>query len=758
MFLQWLVSWLAPGTADLYNDWRFVWLNEWPLGVWWAAAGLLALAVLGSTWGAQRLPSRVRYPVLVLRLASAGLLFILFLQPGVELRAVSPIRGQVLVVYDGSRSMGLGDRDQTRAEAVVAHRTDNDRVFRDLSARATLESYVFGRGMQPIAEQPNPLPADQGRTQLGRLLKELQWQAAGRDVGAVILYSDGADSEGLTREEAERLAQQVEAPIHTIGFSRRDSAKDLAIRRVRVDDFAFVHNTVTMDVEVEARGLRFSQVPVTLRRDGAVLQTQDVELEDGVGRVTFEFKPRQVGREVYGVSTPVQVGEAIEANNQKDVVLRVIRDRIRILQVAGRPSWDVRFLRELLKRNPNVDLISFFILRSVTDVHKASQDELALIPFPVNDLFTTELPSFDVVIYQNFSYRPYRMAHYLRNIRRYVLDGGSFLMIGGDQSFEPGFYAGTPIAEILPVRLGGGLAWDPAPFTPRLTGEGRRHPVTRIGEPGVAPSSTFERLPQLEGFNGSTGLMPGAQALLAHPTLPGNPPVVSIREVGDGRSMAVATDSLWFWRYEAVGQGTSGREYERFWQQSLRWLIRDPELSRVRADLRRSVVYRDEPVSAEIRVLGLDYSGIEGAEVEASLVPLDAEVEGRGEAVTTGPDGLAVLSFDGLAPGSYLLEIRAYDGGESVGTAREPVIVQASDVEMQSPFPRPDLMKAIAEASGGTYTDVREPLKPIALEDPRRVEVDRTLTLSIWDGPVPLLLLLGLLTAEWWLRRRGGLL
>ena len=47
--------------------------------------------------------------------------------------------------------------------------------------------------------------------------------------------------------------------------------------------------------------------------------------------------------------------------------MRVIRDKIRVLQVAGAPSWDVRALRQMLKSNPNVDLISFFILRTQDD-------------------------------------------------------------------------------------------------------------------------------------------------------------------------------------------------------------------------------------------------------------------------------------------------------------------------------------------------------------------------------------------------------
>src|SRR5437762_3320764 len=106
------------------------------------------------------------------------------------------------------------------------------------------------------------------------------------------------------------------------------------------------------------------------------------------------------------------------------------------------------------------------------------------------------------------------MAQYLRNIQEYVLAGGSFLMIGGDESFEDGFYGGTAVGEILPVRLGGAQPWEGGEYRPRLTREGRLHPITRIGEPGEPPEAVFQRLPALAGVNSSLGLMPGAQPLL----------------------------------------------------------------------------------------------------------------------------------------------------------------------------------------------------------------------------------------------------
>jgi uncharacterized membrane protein len=760
--LELLVGLLAPDAASgAYNDWRLVFTHTWPSWVQVALPVVLAAAVVASATSLSRASRGRRAALIALRALVAVGVLALFLQPAVELRAVSRVRTRVAMLLDTSRSMGLATPEGTRAQAVARHLADSQAVLQKLGDRAVVEPVLFGERTHPVDAAPAQLPTDEGHTDLGRALAEVGWQSAGRELGAIILYSDGADTEGLGVEAARRRAAKLGVPIYAVGFPADSSAPDLAIAGLTADDFAFVYNTVTLDVAVQEQGLGLREVLVTLKRDGTVMQTKPVTLEDGRGRVSFEFKPQQTGKQVYEVSVPVQANEVVPGNNAKSLVLKVIRDRIRVLQVAGRPSWDVRFLREMLKRNPNVDLISFFILRSTTDLQKAPAEELALIPFPVNELFTTELPSFDVVIYQNFSYRPYRMQRFLRNVRDYVLqDGKSFLMIGGDFAFEDGWYAGTEIADILPIRLGGSLPFDPQPFRPNLTPEGRRHPVTLIGEPGEPPQAVYRRLPELAGFNSSVGLLPGAQALLTHPGIPGNPPVVSIKEFErGGRSMAVTTDSLWYWRFEAVADGGAGREFDRFWSNALRWLIKDPELARVRLDTERSVVLKGDPVGAEVQVLGPDYRGMEGAAVQAVLLPVGRQdLERRTVDVTTGPEGKALLKFEGVPPGTYDVRVSAEKDGERIGVAKEPVIVEASDVELLSPFPRPELLRALAEGSGGAYVDIDEPLPDIELEDTRRVEVDRTRRIPVWNTWPAFLALLVVAAAEWWIRRRSGLL
>src|SRR5919109_43471 len=131
----------------------------------------------------------------------------------------------------------------------------------------------------------------------------------------------------------------------------------------------------------------------------------------------------------------------------------------------------------MLKSNPNVDLISFFILRTQDSISLVPNDEMSLIPFPTRELFEHQLPSFDLIILQNFEYLPYGIGDYLENIRSYVEGGGGLAMLGGSTSFSSGGYYGTPVADALPVELYGpfdsGPILDTGKFSPVLTPAGQ---------------------------------------------------------------------------------------------------------------------------------------------------------------------------------------------------------------------------------------------------------------------------------------------
>jgi len=677
------------------------------------------------------------------------------------------------VMLDRSRSMNfpVEPGGETRVEAAARLVAASRPGLEALATEATVEGWGFARDAWPadLAALARPEPATGGATDvLGALRAAAGGSGApGRRLAGVLLITDGADNgmlaSGLSGQpRADLLALGVPVNVVAVGT---DAPRDLAVERVAVDDFAFVRSTLTVEATLRARGFGREDVKVLLKREGQVVAQATAKLEPGKETyvVPLSFAPDTTGTFVLNVSTPVLPGEAVAENNSRSFVLRVIRDRVRVLLVAGHPSWDERFLRGLLKQDPNVDLVSFFILRTAGD-NPGPQDQLSLIPFPVGEIFGEQLRTFDAVIFVDFAYQPYRtldIERFLPNLREYVRGGGAFAMVGGGQSFAQGHYAGTPVADVLAVNPAEGLGETAEPFRPRLTVEGRRHPVTSLAPGEAANEAAWSALPPLPGLNFTLPLpaSDGARVLLEAPTLlaGGRPaPVVAVREVGAGRSLAVMTDGSWYWGFVAAGDGQGGRAHQRFWNGALRWLVRDPSLTPLQIQPDRPAVEPGEPVGFSVAVRGPDYGPAGGASVEGALVAEDGRVIGRAGA-RAGSDGQARLEFPPPPPGAYRLQASAEVPGAPAERGAAAVAVRASGAEDSDAAPRPELLRQVAEATGGTFTRLpKAGLPELRLREPEVVEVGRKKDEPLWDRWWYLAILAGALSGEWVLRRRLG--
>lgn len=145
---------------------------------------------------------------------------------------------------------------------------------------------------------------------------------------------------------------------------------DLAVAGLDAGGFAFIRAPFTIAARIEGKGFEGRSIPVTLTRDGQLVATREATLgEDGRAVAEFQVVPIEAGRFIYEVSIPTWDGDAVPGNNAMPVAVRVVRDRIRVLQVCGSPSFDQKFLRLFLKQDPAVDLVSFFLLRTNADAH-----------------------------------------------------------------------------------------------------------------------------------------------------------------------------------------------------------------------------------------------------------------------------------------------------------------------------------------------------------------------------------------------------
>jgi uncharacterized membrane protein len=779
-----------------FNDSDLVALTTLPPAVLVAAAMALVAAVALSWLSTRGAPQRLRIGLLALRVLLVVAVFVVLLEPGRRLLATSREPDRVVIAVDTSASMSVGEGDKQRSRqaaraalAVVDDVTAREPAlvpevwfFDDAFTAKNIDDLKGLRDGVVTATGPASrlaLPIERAEQQQ----QNTSSPTPSLPLGGVVVISDGADTTGMPinltadlRERLSSLGAPQPVPVHTVVVGTEDAFKDVVLERAIADEFAFVRNPMTVEVVIRQRGFTGTSLPLTLAEDGVVVARTDVVLTDKADdgkelRARFTFAPQRAGKRLYTVQAPVLDGEAIAENNRVDFTVKLIRDRIRVLQVAGRPSWDERFVRRLLKENPSVDLISFFILRSTTDISGAANNELSLIPFPTRELFTEQLSTFDVVIFQDFNYRPYNMGVYLQNVADYVKGGGGFLMMGGDLSFAEGEYADTPLAEVLPVTLRAGSGHlDTEDFTPVVTDAGRRHPITDVAGTvdGAAGANIFAQLPQLQGLNLSAGLQPGATALLTHPfvnTDDGTPqPVIAVRDVEKGRSVAITTDTTWHWSLPQVGLGGGrGDAHRKLLANTLRWLIRDPELSRVKLSLDADArgVEPGAAVTALVAAQNANYQPEEGANVVVTLVPLDADARGNGAAlvppapVVTAADGLARVVLHPDRAGAWRVKVEVTKDGNLVGVDENVFVVRTASLERLHAEARPDILAAMAGASGGRAVDV-ESVTGLPFVDHGRMRVHRQKTEPLWNSAWALAGVVVLAGLEWWWRRRRG--
>jgi len=736
----------------------------------WAVALACALAAASLVLLFVEMRRRERHGVVI---AVSGLLAVTALvaatlRPARVSARESTVGARVVILADSSRSMALaGDdgapRQSARDAAIARLKKQNPNV----------RFVVLGFGDGP----PLPLAdASRGdastrapRSDLGAAIRAIATSAEERPA-AMVVVSDGRlddPTEDAPEASLRELGRTINVPIHTVATTR-GAPVDASVRRITAAGAAVAHAPLPLRVEVGcAGGLVCNELTVTareLRDDGppALLASGLAHVKDGSAVLDLTVTLERAGARIVEIAVAAPPGDTIPENDRRLVTFNVGREHVRVLHVAGHPTNDVAALRQWLKSDSSVDVVAFFILRTMTDDSRAAQNELALIPFPVDQLFTDQLATFDAVVLQDFDAQPYGLERYLPNIQRYVRSGGGLVMVGGSNSFVAGGYAGTPLADVLPVELDGsrgGTSADTMSFVPKWTAEGLAAPLL-----DPLRSVLGDQLPSMPGANVLGDLRRGGVALWSHPTRStrrgDEMPVLAIGEEGDGRTIALGIDGAWELKFSQLGSETAGRAHGALWDGLLGWLMRDP---------------RFEP--AQLEVVGGCTAGL-GSTLRARVVASSASVR---EARTGGPPpkppavvldltridedaspihiervlpaGASSVDFalPALQAGAYEARLRLGGGA----TTRHDFACEAGGDEWADSRPDARRLEALAKATGGSFAFPPD-AGSLPLPRPTVVSSERHVTplAPPWAWSLAAAVLLG---AHWVVRRRSGL-
>ena len=134
--------------------------------------------------------------------------------------------------------------------------------------------------------------------------------------------------------------------------------------------------------------------------------------------------------------------------------------------------------------------------------------------------------------------------------------GGGLLMLGGARSFSEGGYAGTPVADALPVQLDRVTrsldTWSVSRVKVRPTRAGEGHALAQIAPTEAASLNRWNDLPTLISVNTIKGVKPGATVLLTGTDEKrATQPVLAFQRYGRGKALAFTVLDSWRWQMHA---------------------------------------------------------------------------------------------------------------------------------------------------------------------------------------------------------------
>lgn len=758
-----------------YQRGEIVWGASWPTGILLLAAAVAAGTVAWSYWRRTRDATSpgATWVLGGVRVAGVGLLLVVLLRPTLVLSTAVPRENVVAVLIDDSRSMGIADvGDRSRGEVVRGRfATPESDLLAELEDRFVVRHFRFSAGAERLRSSEE-LTFEGSRTRIGPALEFVRRELQSVPLSGIVLVTDGGDHDPESLEDAILGLRAEGLPVHVVAAGRDRLDPDVEVERLEMPRTVLRGSTVVADVVVAHAGLGGRRVPVLVEEEGRILASQEVELPRGAGSVTVRipFRLDDAGVRHLSVRVPVQGGEVVEENNQRDTQVRVREGREKILYYEGEPRFEVGFLRRAVRDDENLQVVVLqrtgeerFLRLDVDD----GEELVGGFPRTREELFRYRGLVLGSVEASSFTQDQLRMIADFVDRR-----GGGLLVLGGRRSLAEGGYAGTALAPVLPVDLGSDVS--SAQGNNHLvhlrvspTRSGSLHPVLRMengagtqGPNDPAPGATVEwdRLPPLSSVNRVGAPRPGATVLLTGENADSQgpeQPVLAFQRYGAGVSAALAVQDTWLWQMHA-DIPLEDRTHETLWRQLLRWLIQDvPEP--LHATVARDRVAPEEPVEIVARVSSAEHLPVNDARVVARIVdPFGGEREVRLD-WSLERDGEYRGSYTPIAAGPHEIHVSAEEGTRALDAP--PVLVEAGvlDEELRGGAMRDGLLRRIAAETGGEFRTLE---RTDGLAEALRYTERGTVVQEerdLWDLPAFFLLLVGLLSAEWLLRRRRGL-
>ncbi|MEX2173110.1 MAG: VWA domain-containing protein [Pirellulaceae bacterium] len=821
--LRWLGYDFSQSPADARPEWQ--WTN---LPASWGVFVLIAV-VAAVVWGVFAIyrreidtcPRWVKRLLATLRAAVVLLLTCIFLGPSLVYLQQRTIQPSVVLLRDASQSMNTADAYENEADSarvaaalgqsasqiqkerptrthivnqVLAHQ--NGRLLSELSARGKVEALNFADQVTKVDLRiPPPVKGAAKSDEVAPTLPLLVAAGRGSDLwtalrqslssdspAAIVLFTDGQHTGQDDPRSAAREAKERGVPLLVVGVGDPSRPRNLKVANVFVRPQVWQDEPFEVDAPIAAEGIDANEVRVELveqRVDdndaalgsGTVVQSVQVALNrpGERPRAQFSHTSREAGRYVYSVRAEALEGEQTEADNEyaSPVVKVLSREKVRVLLVAGAPTWEYRLVQKLLSRDKTMTVSCWL---QTLDEERAQEGTRPITRLPITK---EELFYYDVLLLFDPNPQEFDQA-WIELVKQFVGEhsGGLLFMAGPKHSGRLLTNARTAeFATLLPVSFGDVGALEVAALLSsnqrawplKVVPANADHPTMRFYPERQETLRRWETLPGIFWSFPSKDAKPTAQVLLEHgdPTLrsvEGSRPLLVAGRYGSGHTLYLGFNGTWRWRRA----GRQAEFFDKFWIQSIRYLVEGRSLEGRRrgyVQTERDRYEIGEKVTITARLQDATFSPLVAPKIDASVqVGSDTPVTVPLVPVANQP-GQYEASLTPRQTGLHKVRLSVPASEAEGGVIATDFSVDLPSVETNQVWLNKPLLMDLASLSGGQYFNIDELGQlPAAVPDKSEIVEVRSKPDPLWDVRGMLFALVGLLGCEWFLRKRYKLL
>ena len=726
----------------------------------------LGIAALGAWRGSAGISPGMRWRLLTLRLLAVAAALTLLFNPGKWTYPTESHPSPWILLNDVSASMAQATADGS-TRAAVASTLIRQATAHAKSADIPLRVHSFAAKLDAASTATPPPPPNGTASNILPAVSQILQDAAaaGESLAGIIVLSDGRQTLNSSPADLDSLglrARSRNTAIHTVAIGTDVPPPDLALIQPRASLTAFAGQPLRIPFALKSTGLDPIRPAVTLRdADGKSLASLTLELPPGkTVAATFEIKAPPASAH-WSIDTPVIAGEVRSSNNKAAINIRILESKTRVFLVEGAPYWDSKFLAQLLRQQPHMDVHSVHRLSDERyfriDSGEAKNEETNQPVFP-NTL--DELARYDLIVFGK-NIDPFLSPERAEMLRAYVRDRGGAVL------FSRGKASTASLAALEPLEP---VVWATATtadfrFTPTRDGEA----AGLFGQALPAPdASLWAALPTLRDGRQIALVKPFTRVLAegvpeqgagSGSGNSGKFPVLLVRRYGQGVTGLVNGDGLWKWDFFPEAREL-GNCYEDFWTQLIQWMASYSEFLPGQDFSLRLPASRGE-LGCTLAAT-LSYRG-SGAAPQPLIVITDpaGTVTKASPAAIPDPSGRPLwrASFTPDKPGLWTLKL-SDPRPDAPPTPEVLFTVPSPPQEADDLSPDPAFLESLAQTAAGQAIQpaaFSALLKARLVKHPPATLDAGAVWAPSWNSALVALIIAALFASEWFLRRRQGL-